>query len=107
MWGSEWCKQRNSEKDRRLNNEQWSRVESVTLDSGPACIESHITGLVMFYVDMWEPSPGHTQVTRASGDESWGQMGGTLETLTRRWLFIEMFQGMEDMFFSVWPDTDQ
>ena len=67
-------------------------------------IESQLTGLV---TEMWEPGPGHTQVTRAPGDESWGQMGGTLETLTRRWLFIEMFQGMEDMFFSVWPDTDQ
>ena len=53
--------------------------------------------------------PGHTpgHNTLAPGEESWGQMGGTLETLTRRWLFIEMFQGMEDMFFSVWPDTDQ
>ena len=38
-------------------------------------IESQLTGLVMFYVDMWEPGPGHTQVTRAPGDESWGADG--------------------------------
>ena len=30
--GGVWCKQRNSEKEKRLNNEQWNRMEQVTLE---------------------------------------------------------------------------
>ena len=94
-----WCKQRNSGKDRRLNNEQWSRIEQVTL--ARACIES--PGPVMFYVGT---RPGHTpgHNTSAPGEESWGRWAGTLGNSDKTlWLFMEMSHGMKHtMFFCVW-----
>ena len=95
-----WCKQGNSGKDRRLNNEQWSRIEQVTL--ARACIESPGPGHVLCGNTAWSHSG--SQYTSAPGEESWGRWAGTLGNSDKTlWLFMEMSHGMKHtMFFCVW-----
>ena len=72
VWGWVWCKQRNSGKDRRLNNEQWSRIEQVTLVR--ACIESPGPGHVLCGNTAWSHSGSHRPRARkvgADGREHW------------------------------------
>ena len=79
VWGWVWCKQGNSGKDRRLNNEQWSRIEQVTL-----ALVYWVTGARSCF--MWEHGLVTLQVTihRPRARKVGADGREHLETLTRR-----------------------
>lgn len=76
---SEWCKQGNSGKDRRLNNEQWSRIEQVTLARVARARVYWVTGWA-WPCFMWEHGLVTLRVTihRPRARKVGGRWAGTL-----------------------------